>query len=100
MKSTISESRIESVVCQHAKKLGWLVYKFTSPGHRGVPDRVFFRNGETVFIEFKRKGGKLTALQASCLVKLKNQKFTCLVIDDIDKGKEFFDTYNLLENSE
>lgn len=48
------ESAIEADACAYAKKRGWMVFKFVSPGRKGVPDRLFIRDGRHVFIEFKR----------------------------------------------
>ena len=41
---------------QFIKRYGWIAYKFSSPGRRGVPDRLLIGpNGEHFFIEFKRE---------------------------------------------
>ena len=65
------ESLIEKQVCDYARKHGWLVYKFTSPQHRGVPDRIFVSpRGVVVWMEFKAPGKKPTPLQARELAKL------------------------------
>lgn len=48
------ESSIESDAIAYAEKRGWWVAKFVSPGRRGVPDRIFIRDGRVLFIEFKR----------------------------------------------
>ena len=61
------EKDIEKKVCDEAKKLGWLTYKFSSPAHRGVPDRIFIKDGEVVFIEFKGPNGVLSTLQRICM---------------------------------
>ena len=49
----IRERDIEKKACDLAKAAGWLVFKFVSPSQRGVPDRIFIRQGRIVFIEFK-----------------------------------------------
>ena len=36
------EKDIEKAVCDYAKSKGVLTYKFSSPNHVGVPDRIFF----------------------------------------------------------
>jgi len=69
--SELVESEIEKDACKAAAKAGWLVYKFVSPQKRGVPDRIFFREGVTVLIEFKRPGGRTTRLQDMQIEKLK-----------------------------
>ena len=82
----ISEATIERKACEYAKRTGFLVYKFTSPNHRGVPDRMFLFNGRALFIEFKRKGGKTTALQERELRVLRENGFTAEVADSLDKA--------------
>lgn len=52
--STRLEKSAEQEGCEYLEAHGWFVAKFTSPGLRGVPDRICIRNGRTVFIEWKR----------------------------------------------
>jgi len=81
------ESTIERAVCRYARGRGWLAFKWVSPGHRGVPDRIFFRNGEVLLVEFKAPGRRPTRLQALIHQRLHNQGFPVHVIDSIDDGK-------------
>jgi hypothetical protein len=59
---------------KHCKRLGIAQYKFTSPGHSGVPDRLYIaRPNRFLFIEWKRPGKEPTPLQyheISVLLKL------------------------------
>lgn len=58
------ESTIEKKFCEAAEIRGWLVRKFVSPGHRGVPDRiVLLPMGIAVFVEFKAPGETPTPIQ-------------------------------------
>lgn len=66
----IRESHIERAVCLWAKGDGWLVFKFSSPSLRGVPDRMFIKDGLIVFIEFKAPHKKPTPLQAATMAKM------------------------------
>ncbi len=50
------EKVVEKEIKALAIRLGWLCWKFVSPGLRGVPDRIFIRDGRVVFIEVKRPG--------------------------------------------
>jgi len=84
------ESEIETKVCNHAKYLGWLCYKWVSPGNRSVPDRIFFRNGKTIIIEFKAEGKKPTKLQQKTINKLQDQCIPTYVIDDVGEGIVLF----------
>ena len=59
----IRESKVEKDIWEYAEAAGWWVAKFTSPGKRAVPDRLFIRNGVHLFAEIKRPGEKPTRQQ-------------------------------------
>ena len=84
------ESTIETNVSNYAKSKGWLSYKFTSPSNRGVPDRLYMKNGVAIFIEFKATGKKPTKLQEKIHSKIKAEDFLVYVIDNVDEGKNIF----------
>lgn len=91
-KSDPLEKDIEKRVCAHARDLGCLVYKFTSPSRRSVPDRLFItKKGEVFFIEFKRLGAKPTPAQEVEIDKIKRQGVPVFVVDSVDAGKTAVD---------
>ena len=58
------EKDVEAYLRKKVKAMGGRAYKWTSPGNAGVPDRiVVLPNGKVWFIELKRPGGRLSALQ-------------------------------------
>lgn len=75
------EKQIEAYLVKRVKALGGAAYKFTSPQHRGVADRIVcLPNGQTWFIEVKTDGGRLSPLQivfAFDMARMK-QKYACL----------------------
>lgn len=75
------EKQVEAYLIKRVKDVGGRAYKFTSPAHRGVADRIVcLPNGQTWFVEVKTEGGRLSELQkafASDMAKM-NQKYTCL----------------------
>lgn len=75
------ESTIEKYFVAKVKALGGMAYKFTSPAHRGVADRVVcLPDGSTWFVELKAPGGRLSELQKifqSDMVRLR-QNYACL----------------------
>lgn len=82
------EKDIEKRVCDFAKSLGMLVYKFTSPSRRSVPDRMFItKDGKVFFIEFKRKGQKPTDAQKVEMTKIEKQGVPVYVVDNVEDGK-------------
>ena len=86
------EKQIESKVCEYARSKGVLAYKFTSPARAAVPDRLFITpHGCVFFCEFKAPGKKPTEAQAREHQRLRDQKVTVFVIDDVSEGKNMID---------
>lgn len=86
------EAKIEKAVCDYAKSKGCLVYKFSSPNHRGVPDRLFITpKGLTVFMEFKAPGKTPTKLQLREIDRIRENKGFAVWTDDVEEGKVFID---------
>lgn len=50
------EGIIENYLGKLCKQYDVLYYKFTSPGVRGVPDRMLIGQGKVLFVELKRPG--------------------------------------------
>ena len=75
------ESEIERHFIWTVERMGGITYKFTSPGRKGVADRIAcLPDGSTWFVELKTKGGRLSPLQkmfAADMAAL-NQKYACL----------------------
>ena len=77
----MKESTIEKHLVAQVKALGGMAYKFTSPAHRGVADRVVcLPDGQTWFVELKAPGGRLSEIQkifAEDMARM-NQRYACL----------------------
>ena len=88
------EKQIEKRVCDHARQKNVLVYKFSSPGHAAVPDRMFILpTGGMFFIEFKRSGEHPTIPQEREHNKLRGHGVTVYVVDDVQYGKAIIDCH-------
>ena len=77
----MKESTIEKHLVAQVKALGGMAYKFTSPAHRGVADRVVcLPNGQTWFVELKAPSGRLSPLQKHFQSEMArmNQNYACL----------------------
>lgn len=86
------EAKIEEKVRKYALDKGLLVYKFTSPNRRSVPDRLFVTpKGVVFFIEFKQAGKKPTPAQAKEHEILRGHNVTVFVVDNVDQGKFVID---------
>ena len=85
------ESKIEEDLCIWAKSQGIIVIKIATRGgaQRGVPDRVFLKDGKLCFIEMKRPGETPEPLQEWWLEKLCTEGFHATYCDDIDRGREY-----------
>lgn len=79
------ESTIEQAAVRKAKDLGILTRKFVSPGHVGVPDRLFMHNGVVFFVEFKAPGKKPTPMQFRELQLIKGQGCLATWVDSIEE---------------
>jgi hypothetical protein len=47
------ESKLEQTVRKDARKKGWYYIKIMRASENGWPDRIFFRKGRLLFMEFK-----------------------------------------------
>jgi hypothetical protein len=75
------EKAVEAYFKKIVEQLGGKSYKFTSPAHRGVADRVVcLPNGTVVMVEIKTIGGKLSELQKVFAADMKrlNVPYECL----------------------
>lgn len=75
------ESEVERHFKWAVERAGGLTYKFTSPGRKGVADRIAcLPDGSTWFVELKTKGGRLSKLQELFAAEVQelNQRYACL----------------------
>ena len=84
------ERDIERIFVKRLTVQKCIVFKFVSPGHAGVPDRlVITPSGRIYFVELKRPTGKLRKLQE--YTKQQLQKHHCIVC--VVKTKEDIDNF-------
>lgn len=77
----IKESVIEQYLRNQLMLAGGLCRKYSSPGKIGVPDRICMLNGNVVFVELKRPGGKPRASQIDEHKSMARRGIGVLVID-------------------
>ena len=86
------EREIEDKVCKYARKKNMLIYKFTSPNRRSVPDRMFVTSkGYVFFIEFKQLGKKLTEGQERECNRIREQGVRVYKVDHVEEGQRVID---------
>lgn len=84
------ERYLEHKLVLAVEKRGGRAIKFSSPGRRGVPDRlVLFPGGRAVFVEMKSPGKLLGPLQIKWRERLESLGFKVLKIDSDEGIKEF-----------
>ena len=77
---------MEGKIRKYAIKNGWLTFKMYSQHQKGLPDRIFLKNGQCLFMEFKRKNKGPTELQQEVMDMIKAQNFEVHVIDDYNQA--------------
>lgn len=89
----MTEKELEKHLVQAVKNRNGICYKFNSPGHSGVPDRlVLFPGGKIGFIEVKSpEGGKLKPLQVMELKRINNLGFKCFVLNSPERINAILD---------
>ena len=80
------ESAVEKQICDWAKAQGIRTYKFISPGRKGVPDRMFIKDGIVSFLEIKRPGEKPTPMQFREIHGILDQNVFAFWCDDATRG--------------
>ena len=82
------EKKLEKRCTDVAKANGWWSRKFSSPANRGVPDRIFLKEGKVIFVEFKAPGNVPTELQRHELQLINSKGGTAVWCDHVAIFKE------------
>ena len=74
------ERDVEAYFRKAVAARGGVAFKFVSPSHRGVSDRIVCLQGQTWFVELKRPGGRLSPLQRVFAAEMERlgQRYACL----------------------
>lgn len=74
MKPTVTrENVIEKYARVLAEQKGWFQLKIEKANIRGFPDRLFIKDGQTIYIEFKSATGKLRPEQERVIGELRSR---------------------------
>ena len=88
------ESEIEAKIVRHCHSRSLICYKFSSPAHRGVPDRLIMGpGGKAMFMEVKAPGKKPTALQAREIARLNALGILAVWVDNYQAAVERIDDH-------
>lgn len=88
----IRESAIELALWRAIEAAGHYSRKWTSPGHRGVPDRIVIARGRVHFVEIKAPGKRPTSEQQREHERIAAAGGTVWVIDSLDGVSNFVET--------
>lgn len=90
--NAVAERDVERRFRERGNESRALVFKLTSPGNAGVPDRLcVFPDGEVAFVELKAPGGKPRPLQRRVFDKLGHYGHPVTIIDSIEGADAFWD---------
>ena len=85
----MTEAEIERHLVNKVEGMGGEAYKLSTPGRRGIPDRLaIFPNGEVWFVELKRPGRKPDPIQQATIRRLQ----------DLKQNAVFFDSKQQVDN--
>lgn len=89
------ERDIENYLVSRVKGLGGMAFKWSSPSHRGVPDRIIILpHGLVIAVEVKALGKRPTKLQQFNHRLLRKLGIDVVVIDSKIKADNFIRNFN------
>ncbi len=91
----MQEKYLEQKLRTLIESKGGMALKLISPGLAGVPDRlVLLPNGRICFVELKKPGMKMRALQLKRKKQLETLGFSVYCVDSIESLKEFMEDFS------
>lgn len=84
------ESKIEKTSRLIAEKHGWFQVKIEKASINGFPDRLFIKNGRTVYVEFKNDNGRLRPEQDRVITQMREHGAEVYVISTKEEADVVF----------
>lgn len=88
-----TESQIEAQLVRYCRDRSIYTRKFSSPSHRGVPDRICIKAGVVIFLELKRPGNVATALQMREIQLLREQRVHAFVATGFTQARTILEQF-------
>lgn len=88
MSNHILESRIEREATAYAIARGWWECKIIQASKNGIPDRLYIRDGVTLFVEYKRPGELPRPQQEKRMAELRAKGVHAVWVDSVERAKE------------
>lgn len=85
------EASIERRLVEGVKRLGGRAWKWVSPGHAGVPDRIITLGGRVIFVELKTETGRPTPLQLQTHAELRRTGCDVRVLYGLAEVNDFLE---------
>ena len=82
------ESKLQALCIKYAKSNGWYVLKVIKCNVSGFPDCTLFKDGITIFVEFKSEKGIQSELQKYQQKLLEKQGFKYYLVNNLNYFKE------------
>lgn len=93
-----TERQVEAWIEKELKKLGYLYYKFVSPGNSGVPDRIMVSpHGNVTFVELKTEIGKLSEVQNVQISRIEHHGASVVIVYGEAGAKQFIEVVRGIE---
>jgi len=77
----MTEQQIQKKIIDKLTKQGWYVVKIIKCNKNGTPDLIACKEKETVWIEVKKPGGKLSPLQEYTIKQMRAKGLKVIVAD-------------------
>lgn len=85
------ESKIEKASRLLAEKRGWFQVKIEKASINGFPDRLFIKNGKTIYVEFKNDTGKLRPEQIRVIDTMREYGADVYVVSTLEEANVIFE---------
>ena len=81
----MSESKFEQRTSKRLEARGWMAVKLMQTNKNGIPDRMYLRDGQIFFIEFKSAIGRLSEVQNYRIKELRDKHFHVFIFKEPKK---------------
>ena len=81
----MTEQQIQTKIIKRLKTEGWYVIKLIKTSVSGIPDLIAIKENETIFIEVKRREGKLSEIQKVRIQELRNNNIKVKVLCGVEQ---------------
>ena len=85
------ESKVEKTSRLLAEKRGWFQVKIEKASINGFPDRLFIKDGKTIYVEFKSDMGKLRPEQERVISTMREHGAEVYVVSTLEGANVIFE---------